>query len=131
RDSDILYITSREGKVYASNHGTETTLSDWVELENFNFYAPTHIFENPQDPKLIYVTTTCGGTWSLKIPFEDPTPTPSDTSEETLTIEPSPTPEETRNRNANINSKSTVNNKSNIKHNNSNTIKSNTNFNNR
>jgi len=68
---NIIYLTSREGKVYASNQGDETTLLDWIKLENFNFYAPTQIFENPQNSKLIYVTTNCGGTWKLEVPFDD------------------------------------------------------------
>gem|GEM_PF-1488235 len=90
RDANILYLTSREGKVYASNQGTKTTLADWVELDGFNFYAPTNIFENPQNPKLIYVTTNCGGTWSLAIPFGSSLPAPEPMPE--LSPQPSTPP---------------------------------------
>lgn len=92
RNANILYLTSREGKVYASNKGAKTTYSDWIELEGFPFYAPTHIFENPQNEKLIYVTTNCGGTWKLTIPFEDDIPTPKPTPNPTPNPKPRPNP---------------------------------------
>lgn len=78
RNPEILYMSTREGKVYASQKGSKTTLSDWVELDGLDFYAPTHIFEDPTNPKIIYTTTNCGGTWRLNIPFSTSTEQPED-----------------------------------------------------
>jgi DNA-binding beta-propeller fold protein YncE len=75
-NSNILYITAKTGKVYVSTSGTATTIEDWIEINGFNFYAPAHIFEDPNNRTRFYVTTTCGGTWSLPIP-EDPITVPN------------------------------------------------------
>ena len=68
RNSNILYLTARMGKVYTANKGAETRLEDWVEADGFNFHHPTHIFEDPQNPLRFYVATNCGGTWSIPLP---------------------------------------------------------------
>ena len=74
RNSDLLYLTSRAGKVYTSDKGAATSPEDWVEVEGFAFHHPTHIFEDPQDQNRFYVATVCGGTWSMPL-----TVRPSDT----------------------------------------------------
>ena len=70
RNSNILYLTARTGKVYTSNKGEKTRLEDWVEIEGFNFHHPSQIFEDPQNPSRFYVTSNCGGTWSMPLPQE-------------------------------------------------------------
>ncbi|MCL2853803.1 MAG: dockerin type I domain-containing protein, partial [Defluviitaleaceae bacterium] len=74
RNSDILYLASREGKVYASARGSRTVHTDWVRLDGFNFHHPKNIFENPLNNKSIIVSSHCGGTWDVVIPFDDPIP---------------------------------------------------------
>jgi photosystem II stability/assembly factor-like uncharacterized protein len=68
RNRNILYLTVRTGKVYTSNKGADTRLEDWVEADGFNFHHPRQIFEDPQNQGRFYVTTNCGGTWSIPVP---------------------------------------------------------------
>ena len=67
RNRNILLLTTRAGKVYTSNKGASTSPEDWTEVEGLAFHHPSHIFEDPQDPRRFYVTTNCGGTWSMPL----------------------------------------------------------------
>ena len=94
RNSNLLYLTARMGKIYTSDKGTETTMADWSEAEGFHFHHPTQIFEDPQDQNRFYVATNCGGTWSIPIPQNhDTTNTTTNhlPDEKILKIYPNPT----------------------------------------
>jgi len=66
RHPNVIYLHS-QNRVWVSNKGKNTTLSDWVEIPGFYFYDSTKMWEDPLHANRIMVPTNCGGTWNLRI----------------------------------------------------------------
>lgn len=72
RNPNVLFLTTHNG-VYSSTKGKYTTSGDWVPLHDTRIGGYGHrtfykIWEIPNDPTRILVSTMGGGTWSLLIP---------------------------------------------------------------
>jgi hypothetical protein len=74
RHENVIYVLGGN-TMYVSNKGKNTTTEDWVPIPGFKFEAGfsidslfnCNIYEDPQNPARVYVTTPGGGTWSLPI----------------------------------------------------------------
>lgn len=69
RDPNFIYLVT-DNYVYMSTKGKDTTNEDWVQINEDlkGFRGNYKIFEVPNDPSRIFVTTHCGGTWSHPLP---------------------------------------------------------------
>lgn len=72
RNPNVLFMTAHNG-VFASIKGKDTTTSDWIPMHDTRIGGYGHrsyykIWELPNDPTCLYISTMGGGAWRIPIP---------------------------------------------------------------